>query len=302
MAMHAAKSLKGANNFTRITMLMPMMIFLIIISVFPGVYLLWISFTDLQVNNMAEEKFVGISNYIQIFTGESLFPSALAKTMIFCVAALPIQFILGYIIAKIFMSATLLKVKGIGILRTIYLFPLMITPLSVGLFWNYLLNPGVGAVNFLFHSLHLPLQEWLSNSVTAFPCIIGIYLWQWTPYTAMLILAGLLSIGPEIYESADVDGAGLLRKVISIDLPLVKKVIGIAVILSLVQIVQTFELILATTNGGPGTSTIVSGYAIYRESFKYFSNGKAAAMSIVIVVISTIISQLFAKIMLKEDE
>lgn len=195
---------------------------------------------------------------------------------------MPIQFILGYIIAKFFMAAA--KMKGIGLIRTVYMFPLMITPLSVGLFWNYLLNPRVGAVNGILNALHLPLQEWLSNSVTAFPCIIGIYLWQWTPYVAMLLLAGLLSIPPELYESAAIDGAGMLQITKAIDLPMLKKVLGISAILSLVQIVQTFELVLATTNGGPGTSTMVSAYAVYRDAFKYLKMGRACAEAVVLMV------------------
>lgn len=87
----------------------------------------------------------------------------------------------------------------------------------------------------------------------------------------------------------------------AIDLPMLKKVLGISAILSLVQIVQTFELVLATTNGGPGTSTMVSAYAVYRDAFKYFENGRACAEAVVLMVVTTVISQLLAKYVLKEE-
>lgn len=280
-------------------MLTPLIAVLLVLGVFPGVYLAYTSLTDLNLSDSASGSFVGFHNYLTLVTGSSVFGGALLKTLLFCVIALPIQFILGYIIAKFFMAAA--KMKGIGLIRTVYMFPLMITPLSVGLFWNYLLNPRVGAVNGILNALHLPLQEWLSNSVTAFPCIIGIYLWQWTPYVAMLLLAGLLSIPPELYESAAIDGAGMLQITKAIDLPMLKKVLGISAILSLVQIVQTFELVLATTNGGPGTSTMVSAYAVYRDAFKYFENGRACAEAVVLMVVTTVISQLLAKYVLKEE-
>lgn len=280
-------------------MLTPLIAVLLVLGVFPGVYLVYTSLTDLSLSDSASGSFVGFHNYLTLVTGSSVFGGALLKTLLFCVIALPIQFILGYIIAKFFMAAA--KMKGISLIRTVYMFPLMITPLSVGLFWNYLLNPRVGAVNGILNALHLPLQEWLSNSATAFPCIIGIYLWQWTPYVAMLILAGLLSIPPELYESAAIDGAGMLQITRAIDLPMLKKVLGISAILSLVQIVQTFELVLATTNGGPGTSTMVSAYAVYRDAFKYFENGRACAEAVVLMVVTTVISQLLAKYVLKEE-
>ncbi len=294
------KTLAERNAVTAKIMLAPLLTVLLVLGIFPGIYLVWTSLTDLQMNNASSGNFIWLSNYLALVTDSSIFGSALLKTLLFCLAALPIQFVLGYVIAKFFMAAV--DMKGTGFLRTVYMFPLMITPLSVGLFWNYLLNPRVGAVNFLLQSANLPLQEWLSDSSTAFPCIIGIYLWQWTPYVAMLIQAGLLSIPGELYESARADGAGFLHITKSIDLPMLKKVLGISAILSLVQIVQTFELVLATTNGGPGTSTLVSAYAIYRDAFKYFQNGRACAEAVVLMVITTAISQVLAKYVLKEED
>ncbi|XID90754.1 carbohydrate ABC transporter permease [Paenibacillaceae bacterium WGS1546] len=294
MTLMGKRKLAASRSF-----LYPLTVFLFITTIFPGVYSLWVSLTDLKIGTPGTGNFVGLSNYWRIFTENSLFVSSLGKTALFALIALPIQFAAGYAVAKVFAAAD--KLPGTVLLRTIYLLPVMITPLSVGLFWSYILNPMVGVLNHVLELFHLPSQAWLSEPGGALFTIIGIYLWQWTPFAAMLILAGLLSISPEIYESSQVDGARWWNRVFSIDLPLLRRVLGVTGILSLVQIIQTFDLILATTNGGPGTSTLVSGFAVYREAFKYFDSGKGAAESIVILALTLLLSQVFARYVLKEE-
>lgn len=280
--------------------LYPLLVFLFMVTTFPGLYSFWISLTDMQIRTSGSGRFIGLNNYLEILSPGSLFLNSLGKTALFVVIALPLQFILGYAVAKIFALAG--HLRGTAFLRTIYLLPVMITPLSVGLFWSYLLNPLLGLVNYILSVFHLPPQTWLATPGQALAALIGIYLWQWTPFVAMLVLAGLLGISKEIYESSEVDGAHWWNRVLQIDLPLLKKVLSVAVILSVVQIIQTFDLVLATTNGGPGTSTMVSGFAVYRDAFKYFQTGKGAAESIVIMALTVILSQIFAKYVLKEED
>lgn len=288
------KRLQAARGF-----LYPLLVYLFLVTMFPGLYSLWISFTDFQLNGDRDASFVGFANYAAMFSDNSLFFISLQKTALFVVVALPIQFLLGYLIAKIFAATN--DMRGAVFLRTLYLLPVMITPLSVGLFWSYLLNPSVGVLNAVLGMLRLPSQAWLSDPSASLFAIMAIYIWQWTPFAAMLILAGLLAISPEIYESADVDGARWWDRVWAIDLPLLKKVLGVACILSIVQIINTFDLILATTNGGPGTSTLVSAYAVYRDAFHYFQTGRGAAESIVIMAITVFLSQTLARYLLKEE-
>ncbi|MCL6445231.1 MAG: sugar ABC transporter permease [Alicyclobacillus sp.] len=283
---------KSSNGFGQ-WLVAPLIVFLFAMTVFPTIYCLWISLTNLQMGTSGTGQFVGLENYAEDLFHSSLFLNSLLLSGVFVIVALPCQFILGYFVARVFYAVH--DMRGVILFRTLYLLPVMITSLSVGLFWDYILDPMVGVMNSLLSIFHLPPQSWLANPNAALPTIIGIYLWQWTPFTSMLLLAGMLGIPEDLYEAAYIDGMGYWRRIISFDVPLLRRVGSVAAILSIVQIMQTFDLIYATTTGGPGTSTMVNAFAIYRQGFNFFQTGKAAEEAVVVLIITILLSQIFAR-------
>lgn len=272
----------------------PAIIYLLGFSIFPLIYSVRISLTDLNITRQGTGIFIGLKNYIDLFSEGSLFLKTLGNTFLILVLAIAIEMILGYLIAQLFFLAK--DVKGISVLRTIYIIPIMITPLIFGLTWSYILNPLLGIMNYLLTVLHLPTLSWLGSPATAIYTIIGIDVWQWTPFVVMLIFAGLTSIPQELFESAEVDGAKWYQKVLHIEIPLIERVLGIALIVRLMDLFRMFDLIYATTQGGPGGATEVISMFAYRQSFNYYNTGVGSAASIIALILTIVLSTFFVEL------
>jgi len=282
-----------ANRKEKLIFLAPAIIYLLFFSVFPLIYSINVSLTDLNISRQNTGYFIGLKNYIQLLSSGSLFLKSMLNTLKIIIIAIPVELCLGYTIARMFY--TVRKKKGIPVLRTIYLIPIMMTPLVFGLTWSYILNPLLGIMNYLLVLIKLEPLPWFGSSNMAIYTIIGIDVWQWTPFVAMLILTGLLSIPQEVFEAAEVDGAKLYQKVISIEIPMIKKVLGIAVIMRLIDLFRMFDIIYATTKGGPGGSTEVISMFAYREAFNYCNIGVGSAASLIALILTILLSTFFDK-------
>jgi len=276
----------------------PAIVYLLGFSVFPLIYSVRISLTDLNITRQGTGNFIGLKNYVQLFSGDSLFLKTLGNTFLIIILAIIIEMFLGYLIAHLFFLAK--DVKGISVLRTIYIIPIMITPLIFGLTWSYILNPLLGIMNYLLTVLHLPTLSWFGSPATAIYTIIGVDVWQWTPFVVMLIFAGLTSIPQELFESAEVDGAKWYQTVLHIEIPLIERVLGIALIVRLMDLFRMFDLIYATTQGGPGGATEVISMFAYRQSFNYYNTGIGSAASIIALILTIFLSTLFVQLTTRE--
>lgn len=271
----------------------PAIIYLLAFSVFPLIYSLRISLTNLNIARPATGKFIGLKNYLELFSFDSLFIKVVINTSLIIVVALIIELVLGYMIAHIFFSARILK--GTSVLRTIYMIPIMVTPLIFGLMWKYILNPTLGIMNYLLSFIKIKPIPWFGSSKTALLSIIGVDIWQWTPFVTMVLLAGLLTIPQEIFEAAEIDGAKWYQKIKFIEIPIINKIIGIALIMRLMDLFRMFDLVYAATEGGPGGSTDVISMFAYRESFNYYNTGMGSAASIIALIITIFISTLLVR-------
>lgn len=282
-----------ATTREKLVFISPAILYLLGFSIFPLIYSLRISLTDLNITRQNTGNFVGLQNYINLFARDSLFLKAVSNTFLIILIALIAEIILGYLIAHLFFAAK--NLPGISVLRTIYIIPIMITPLIFGLTWSYILNPLLGIMNYLLTLLHLPQLAWLGGPTTAIYTIIGIDVWQWTPFVVMLILAGLLSIPQELFDAAEVDGAKWRQCVLHVEIPLVSRVLGIALIMRLMDLFRMFDIIYATTQGGPGGSTEVISMFAYRQSFNYYNTGIGSAASIIALILTIFLSTMFNK-------
>ena len=278
-------------------LLAPAVIVLFLLTIWPLLYSIGISFTNYHLGSTSPISFVGLSNFGHMVS-DSIFLGSLVTTIELLALAIPLQLILGYICARILQAAQ--GMPGARILRTCFIIPTMMTSLAVALFWGYILDPLIGVANWLLSLVHMAPQPWFTAPGSAFFTLTGVYLWQWVPFTSILLLAGLLNIPQPIYEAAAVDGVRWYNRVISIDIPLLLRVGAIAAILAVVEVIRLFDLVYGSTQGGPGTATLTNAVEIYRIGFEDFDTGYAAATSLIILVVTILIAQVFVRVLREE--
>jgi multiple sugar transport system permease protein len=280
-------------------LLVPAVLILVLLTIWPFIYSIGISFTNYRANSGQPTDWVGLDNFTQIFKDDT-FLGALWITAKFVLIAIPLQLLLGYVCARILAAAH--DMPGARIFRTFFIVPTMMTSLAVALFWGYILDPFIGVANWMLSQVGLPPQPFLTKPNSAFPTVVAVYLWQWVPFTAMLFMAGLLSIPRQIYEAAAIDGARWYHQVLQIDFPLLKRVGAIAGILATVEVIRLFDLVYGTTQGGPGTSTLTNAVEIFRIGFQNFNTAYAAATSLLILLVTILIAQLFVRALEEKEQ
>lgn len=259
---------------------LPAVLFVALMMVFPIGYTFWLSFNEWSMSNVEPPLWVAFENYKGLFADE-LFRQSLWTTFYFTFAAVAVQTVLGILLALL-MNAHFI---GKGIVKTLFLLPMVATPVAVGLVWVLIYEPNVGVANIFLQAMGFPAQEWLASPDLVLPSLIIIDVWEWTPMIALIILAGLVSLPKDPYEAAIVDGANRFQIFWKITLPLLKPTIYSAVLLRLIDALKTFDIIYATTQGGPGTSSQTLNIYGYVLGFQYFQLGKASALLMVFFAI-----------------
>lgn len=275
-------------------LILPAIVYLILLTVYPFIYSIKISLTTLNIARPYPPRYIGLGNYAKLLS-DSIFLIAMRNTFFLTAISICAEFVLGFIIARIFFIAASFKLKGIGFLRTIYMLPMMITPTIFGLIWLYVFNPTLGVANYFLSLLGLPPVSWLGKSNIALYSIILVNVWEWTPFMMLLCLAGLSAIPSELFEVARIDGASWHQSVAFIELPLIKRVIVIGLLIRIMDNFRLFDLVYVTTGGGPGSSTETLSMFAYRQSFMFFNVGYGAAASIIILILGIILAQVLIK-------
>jgi multiple sugar transport system permease protein len=238
------------------------------------------SFKRYKLTAPDEIEFVGFENYGKVFK-EKTFVEALIRTIGITIAVVTIELGIGLIIA-LFLSR---RFKGHGILRSLLVLPLAVTPIVNGLNMRLLFDARIGIVKYFFNALHIPSPDaMLANPTWALGIIIATDVWKFTPFMIIILLAGLLGQEKELYEAALVDGANMFQVYIKIAIPLLKRVMGVALLIRLTDAFRIFDQVYALTEGGPGTSTETLTIHIYREGFRYLNIGTASTMSLVMSI------------------
>ncbi|WP_342504721.1 sugar ABC transporter permease [Sporosarcina sp. FSL K6-2383] len=259
---------------------LPAVLFVGLMMIFPIGYTFWLSFHEWSMSNITPPLWVALDNYMSLFKDE-LFRESLWITFYFTVVAVGVQTVLGILLALLMNK----HIIGKGLVKTLFLLPMIATPVAVGLVWVLIYEPNVGVANIFLQALGLPVQEWLASPDLVIPSLILIDVWEWTPMIALIVLAGLVSLPKDPYEAAIVDGASGFQVFWNITLPLLKPAIYSAVLLRLIDALKTFDIIYATTQGGPGTSSQTLNIYGYVLGFQYFQIGKASALLMVFFAI-----------------
>lgn len=258
----------------------PTILFVLGMVLFPVIYTLVLSFHDWRMSANIPWDFVGMENYIDLFS-DSRFPDAVLRTFIFALLALAIEVVLGVTIA-LYLNHTF---WGKNLVKTAFLLPMVATPVAIGMVWKLIYEPNIGILNTIIRNMGGPKIDWLGDSGRALYSLVAVDIWQWTPFVMLVVLAGLTSLPTDPFESAMIDGASRWQIVTKITLPLLKPTIYTAVLLRLIDVLKTFDILYSMTQGGPGFATETMNILSFRQAFEFMQFGDAAATLIVFFVI-----------------
>ena len=281
-------------------LILPSILLLISLIIYPVGFSLVNSFYfwNLQTSPVPLQ-FFGLKNYDLVFK-TTPFLDSLRNTLILSVSGIFIQFWLGMGIALLLNS----QLRGMGVARAILIMPTTIAPIVTGFLFRYMYYKESGLITWLLTAVGFPVppQGVLGNARTALASILMADIWQWTPFFAIVLYAGLLSIPNEIIEASRVDGASGLNLFTKIILPLISRTAIIVIMIRFMQLFNTFDLVLVLTRGGPGTASRTLSYNLYQEGLVNYNIGLASAMTWLIVIIVTILINAYVLVAFRDWE
>lgn len=277
--------------------MIPGMTFLVVISVYPTLYSLNASFYRWNLTASARRSVVGVRNYELLLSDPSFWHSVgVTLTYVFFVVALELAIGLG--VALLFFR----RFPGDHFLRALFILPMVVAPVVVGLLWRYMLNPQFGIVNYLVSLAGLPRIDFLGEPALALPTLIVIDVWQWTPFTFLILLAALQGVPEDIIEAARIDGARSLRIFFDHILPMIRYPIAVALVLRLLDAFRVYDIVYMTTRGGPIDATQTLSWQIYDVGFKTFDIGYAAAYSWLMLILVVVVATVVLRIMFRKTD
>lgn len=284
-----------AQRLTPYLFMAPALAVLVMALLYPIAYMIYASFLDWNPSQrIGEATFVGLRNYTSLLHDEA-FRESLGVTLKFAFFVVSLEMLIGVGLALLLDRS----IRGMAVLRTIFILPMMIAPIVVGLIWRYMYHPSVGIFNQTLNNLGFESVPWLSDSFWSLTSIIIADIWQWTPFIFILSLAALQSLPKSAIEAARIDGATGWQQIWHIKLPLMMPVLIVTCLLRLIDAFKVLEVVLVMTNGGPGLSTEILSLRIARTASEFRELGVAAAMSnylLIVLMLLTILMFTYTKI------
>ena len=207
---------------------------------------------------------------------DALFQASIRNTLIFAIVAVGIQMVLGFALALLTSSI----VHGRVVYRTIFLLPILIPGIIIGAIWKLMFSFEFGVLNQIVAMVGINPRDWLGDANVALASIIVVDIWHWTPFCFLLLLASLETLPQDVYEAAEIDGASRWQSLFYITVPLMLPAIAVTFVFRLILAFKVFDEVFLLTGGGPGTSTEVVSFTIYRRFFTEDQPGYGSAMSI----------------------
>jgi len=281
-------TLKGQDALWSYFFIGPWLIGLVLLTIGPMIASLYYSFTEYDI--LTPAKWIALKNYTKLFT-DPLFWQSMKVTLQFALLALPLNLIIGYLLAVLLNQ----KVPGLNLWRTLYYLPSVISGVAVAVLWARLFNPNLGWINYFLKSIVGINQPpgWLQDPQWAVPALIIMSLWS-VGGTMIIYLSGLQGVPTALYEAARVDGANKFQSFIHITLPMTSPVIFFNLVIGLIGTFQYFTVAYTTSGGtgGPARSTLFYNLYLYQNAFVYFDMGYASAMAWVLFFIVLVLTLL----------
>ncbi len=265
--------------------LFPVLILVIVFTVYPFAYAIWNSLFQILLI-LPIKPFVGMRNYVEVVTN-IYFREALINTLVFAAITSPIIVVIALGVARLLLT----KFVGRGIVRAVVLLPWAMPGLVSGIVWIWIFHGRWGILNALLFRLGIISSYigWLDEPILAKFSVMVAHVWTQIPFASILLMAALSIINKELYEAAEVDGAGPVRRLFSITLPQIKGMMTIAMIYQLIMGLTSYDLTYSMTGGGPGGATTLLSYFIWAESFKLLQFGRGAALGVIMALITLVL-------------
>jgi multiple sugar transport system permease protein len=269
----------------------PAIFVLLLIGIFPLIYLLMVSFQGITMTETGTD-FVGARNYAQLFDDARMW-EALLHTVIFTAISLPLELLFGLAMAQLFLE----RLPGRQVFIALLVLPVVVSPIVSGATWSLLFDHRFGPINQII--------GWFTGDDTAilwtikpnlvYPAIIAAEVWQWTPFMFLLLLAALANVDKSLLEAASIDGAGWWRTFFKIVLPAIWPVMAVAILIRGLDLFRLFDIVWALTRGGPGTMTETISMFTYVKGFQQFETSYTAAVAFLVIVILSAVVMLALK-------
>ena len=277
-------------------LVLPTLIILIGLAIFP---LGWAGALAFRVENLFRPdigKWVGLRNFKYLLTDDTFWKS-IRLTLIWCVCVVSIQMTLGFLFALMLDT----RARVVGLLRTLIVIPVFISPIAMGLTWQFMFEPVTGVINYFLELVGLPGGTWHTATDTALMAVMIADIWQWTPFVTLILLAGMQGISPEVVEAARLDRVRGWKYLTNIVIPLIWPVVMVVLLLRLVDSIRIFDLVFVITRGGPGTATLVA--SVY--DFTIFQAGRIGFMAaywFLILIVINLVVILFLRLLYRQEK
>jgi multiple sugar transport system permease protein len=282
----------GGGISLEMRMLVPVLLLLAVLSLFPFFYIIWMSLNIVSLINGISFDFAGLANWTRMFTDE-IVGAAWARAALYFVATVGLEMILGIAIALLVHEI----VWGKNLVLSLILLPMFMAPVIVGLLGRFLTDSSYGLYAYVLSELGIFERDILGTASSALPAVILMDVWEWTPLIVLIVLAGLASVNQYVIEAAKVDGAGYLERLRYIVAPSIAGVVIVALLVRSMDAIRYFDIITVTTNGGPGNTTKIIPIRLYETAFRFFDLGYAAAIGLGMLVFSILVANVFVRIL-----
>ena len=252
----------------------PALVVVLGVIIFPWIFTIWMSLNEWKVGSPI--TFVGFANYLRL-PADPRFVEAVWHTLVYSALSVLLPVIFGTFAAVVFH----IKFPFRGILRAVFIMPMMATPVAIALVWTMMFHPQLGVLNYLLSLVGVPPQLWVFHPATVIPSLVLVETWQWTPLVMLIVLGGIAAIPTEPYESAQIDGAGMWQMFRFITLPLIMPFIFIAAMIRSIDAIKSFDIIFAITQGGPGSASETINLYLYSVAFVYYDLGYGSAIAVI---------------------
>ena len=286
-----------SDHQIKIAFIMPTMILLILMNIFPLLWSLYLSFHSYKASMPNRPaKFIGVQNYARLLSDPEVW-GYFRTTAYFVVVAVVAQFLIGFGLALLLNREFRYK----GFITTLILLPMMLSPVVVGLFWRFLFaSDSSGLINYfltpLLNLFNAQPIRWTTDPNIAMIAVVIVDTWMWSPFMMLISLAGLSAVPKYLYEAADVDRASGWFKFRWITLPMVSPLLLIALLFRTMDAFKMFDIVyVLTREGGPGTVTETVSMNLYKLAFRNFNTGKACAMAYILLIIIVALSNIYVK-------
>jgi len=279
-------------------LLVPVLIFFIVWNVIPLFWLVGLSFYKYVLVTGEPLKFVGLHNFFEIFNSFEIW-HALSNTFLFVILGAGTQTFLGVILGFIFWGSK--DLPGRRIALTLIFTPMIMAPLATGSFFKIIYDPTFGILNYFIKGVFGMTIDFLGSSAWAFPAVLLVDTWMWTPFMMMMTLAALGSVPKAELEAAEVENLSWYQRLIYVVLPHGKFILMLGILLRTIDSFKSMDIIFTMTRGGPGNSTELIGLTLYRQAFNAFTMGQASAMAIISLLIAISFTSIYLYVLKRKE-